>query len=474
MPYLKTYLLVFYLFFFVQFTSFSNSDSTKWKQSTEILNTIKNNESIFPEKEFNILDYGAIADEKTLNTLAINKTIYICSQEGGGVVVIPDGKFLTGAIHLKNNVNLHISKNAELIFSTNPSDYLPVVKTSWEGIDCYNYSPLIYAYNQTNIAITGKGKLNGQANRTNWWKWKGRRDYGWNSGENSQLNANARPLLDTFNKNQTPLEKRVMGKDGYLRPQFIQVYKCKNILLEDFTIENSPFWIIHPIASENITARGLNINSNGPNNDGCNPESCKNVLIEKCTFNTGDDCIALKSGRDEDGREAATPIENVIIRDCLMKNGHGGVVIGSEVSGGVKNIFVENCNMNSPELDRAIRIKTNDNRGGIIEDVFIRNIEVGEVTEAVVKINCSYDPSEGNGDHKPLVRNIYISDIKSQKASYALFFQGIKSYNCIKNIYIKNCIFNGVERKNRIYFVENLQFQNVKVNRKLIDPEKTN
>ena len=444
-----------------------NNKDEVWKEANKIIETIGT--TSFPDQVFNIVDFGAIADEKTLNTLAINQAIKKCSESGGGTVLVPEGEFLTGAIHMEDNVNLKISSGATLMFSTDPKDYLPLVKTSWEGILCYNYSPMIYAIEKNNIAITGKGKLDGMSKNENWWKLKGKKKYGWKEGIACQLDPEGRPLLDQYNEQQTPVEERIMGDGHFLRPHFIQFLDCKNILLENVTIENSPFWIVHPVLCENITVRGLVINSNGPNNDGCDPESCKNVLIEDCLFNTGDDCIALKSGRDEDGRAINKPIENVVIRNCIMKNGHGGVVLGSEISGGCKNIFVENCQMSSPELDRAIRIKTNNNRGGVTENIFIRNIQVGEVKEAVIRINCSYDQREGQGNFIPMVKDVYISDIHSKKAQYALKLEGLKGEKCVQNININNCRFDGVELENSINFVEGLKFNEVFINNKAVE-----
>ena len=440
----------------------SNQEDS-WKQASAILNNII--EPKFPNKIYNITDFGAIGDGITKNTSAINKAIDKCSKKGGGIVLVSKGTFFTGAIHLKSNVNLHIDTTASLIFSTDPADYLPLVRTRWEGDDCYNYSPLIYANGQENIAITGKGTLNGQGSIEHWWLWTGSPRLGWKSGIPSQRDENGRPLLKKYNDNRVPVEQRQMGEGHYLRPQFISFIYCKNVKIEDVTIINSPFWVTHPLLSENVIVRGITVNSLGPNNDGCDPESCKNVLIEKCTFNTGDDCIALKSGRDFDGREANAPIENVIIRDCHMKNGHGGVAMGSEISGGCKNIFVEKCQMNSPELDRAIRIKTNSNRGGVTDGVYVRNVTIGEVGIAAISINCSYHIRvEGEGNYLPLVKNVFISDVTSEKANYALWLQGIEGKNCVENIYIENCVFSGVKNSNDIKYVENLNIKNVKIN----------
>lgn len=428
----------------------SCKEENPWNQAEIILSAIS--EPSFGEKEYSIADFGAIGDSLTLNTDAINKAITTCSENGGGTVIVPAGTFLTGAIHLKSNVNLHLSDSSVLSFSINPQDYLPVVLTRWEGINCYNYSPLIYSIGTENIAITGKGLLQGNGSKTNWWPWSGGKKHGWEEGMNSQHLPYARPMLTTYNKENVPVEDRKMGEGFYLRPQFINFINCKNVLISDLTIENSPFWIIHPTLCENVIVRGVSVNSMGPNNDGCDPESCKNVLIENCMFNTGDDCIAIKSGRDNDGRKADNlPSENIIVRNCEMKNGHGGVVIGSEVSGGARNIFVENCTMDSPMLDRAIRLKTNSNRGGYIENVYVRNVTVGEVSQSVLHINLLYDiKREGTDTLYPTVRNVYMENVTSQKSQYGIFIDGIEGQDCISNIQLKNCNFLGVTDGNSI------------------------
>jgi polygalacturonase len=436
-----------------------------WDFIGEILENIKTPD--FPDNTYNILDFGAVANGETPSGKAINEAINQCSKNGGGTVIVPAGTFYTGPIHMQSNVNLHLNERAVLSFSVNPKDYLPLVYTRWEGIDCYNYSPLIYSNGVQNIAITGKGKLQGNAASDNWWPWKGKTEYGWKEGMPSQLDPYARPALKKYNAERVPAEDRRMGEGYYLRPQFINLINSKNILIEDITIENSPFWVIHPVFCENLTVRGIHINSLGPNNDGCNPESSKNVLIENCYFNTGDDCIALKSGRNADGIEAATPSENIIVRDCHMENGHGGVVIGSEISGGARNIFVEDCLMDSPELDRAIRIKTNSKRSGTIEKMYVRNVKIGEVDEAVLRINCMYGiKKEGADTLYPTVREIYLDSIKCSKSEYGLLVEGIENQNCVYDIYINNSEFNGVEKGNSIKEAKEIHFENLFINGK--------
>ncbi len=242
----------------------------------------------------------------------------------------------------------------------------------------------------------------------------------------------------------------------------IQPYKCKNILIEGVTITNSPMWHIHPVLSSNIIVRNVKVIGPGPNNDGCNPESCKDVLIEGCYFDTGDDCIAIKSGRNNDGRRVNVPSENIVIRRCEMKDGHGGVVIGSEMTGGARNIFAEDCKMDSPNLDRALRIKTNSVRGGIVENVNFRNITVGQVAEAVFKINYYY--GEGDvGKFLPTVRNINVENVTSQKSKYALLINAYERMPA-SDIRIRNCRFDNVEMPNKLIGVKDIVLENVKIN----------
>lgn len=448
-----------------------NNEKSRWAESKIILSNIQDPK--FPDKIYNVVDFGAKGDGVTKNTAAINAAIEKCSNEGGGRVLISNGSFLTGAIHLKSNVDLHIEAGAVLKFSTDPKDYLPLVRTRWEGDDCYNYCPLIFADGQTNFALTGKGVLDGQGSVKNWWPWKGIVRMGYVKGTPSQLDPLCRPLLKKYNDTQVPVEKRQMGEGFYLRPQFINFIHCKNFKIEDVTITNSPFWVIHPLLSENVIVRNVTVNSEGPNNDGCDPESCKNVLIENCTFNTGDDCIALKSGRDFDGRRENAAIENVIVRNCHMRKGHGGVSMGSEISGGCKNIFVENCEMSSPELDRAILIKTNNSRGGTTDGVYVRNVAVGEVRDAILSINCSYHiDTEGQGKFTPTIKNVYLSNVSSKKSTYAIWLDGIKGITCVENITVENCVFNGVKEKNQIRNTGKVTLKNVLINGAVADTAK--
>lgn len=427
----------------------------------------------FADKDFSVLDYGAKADGSTDCLPAIKAAISDCNKAGGGRVLIPSGNyFVKGPIHLLSNVNLHLDDNAVLKFSTDDNDYLPVVLTRFEGVELMNYSPLVYANGQTNIAVTGKGTLDGQADNDHWWNWVGKKSFGWKEGMPKQSDKENEPKLMKMAAENVPVNDRVFGKGHYMRPTMIEVYNCKNILIEGVTITNTPFWIIHPTLSQNITVDGITTNSLGPNNDGCDPESCSDVMIKNCSFTDGDDCIAIKSGRDADGRRVNVPSKNIIVQDCQMKDGHGGVVIGSETSGGVMNVYAQNNVMNSPHLERAIRIKSNACRGGVLKNFYFRNITVGQVHEAVVKINMHYANEKGPDCHYiPTLNGVYVRNVKSQKSEYAIYIEGLDE-KPVSNIHIENCSFQNVKKENFIKDANDLHLEKTTVNGKKVEISK--
>ena len=402
----------------------------------------------FPEKDFLITKYGAkTTNSAAQNQKAINKAIATCSKKGGGRVIVPSGTFVTGAITLLSHVNLVVEKDAVLKFAFEP-DLYPIVPTRWEGIDCRNLSPCVYAYKQTDIAVTGEGTIDGSGANDTWWPWNGNPRFGFKEGMISQRGGSRARLLKNA-EDGVPMDQRIFTKEDGLRPQLINFYLCENILMENLTLLNSPFWVIHPLLSKNITVRGMKIINDGPNGDGCDPESCDGVLIENCFFNTGDDCIAIKSGRNNDGRLWDKPSENIIIRNCEMKNGHGGVVIGSEISGGCRNVYAENNVMDSPELERVVRIKTNTCRGGVIENINARNIKVGVCKESVLKINLDYEPKEiCCRGFVPTVRNVNIENITCEKSKYGVQIIALDSVCNVYDINVKDCHFNGVKDGN--------------------------
>ena len=331
----------------------------QWSGMAEILARIV--PPSFPDREFPITRYGAVGNGTTDCTAAFRKAIEACHQAGGGRVVVPAGVFLTGAIHLLGNVNLHLEKDATIRFSTDPKKFLPVVFTRNECIEVMNYSPFIYALDQTNVAITGEGVLDGQASDSVWCDWKSSSD-----SKNSR----------TWSEQNVPVAQQVFGEGHQLRPCFVEPVRCQNVLIEGVRIVDSPMWVLHPLYSTNVTIRGVTVDTKGPNTDGCDPDSCNGVLIKDCSFSDGDDCIAIKSGRDADGQKINIPCQNLVIQNCTFSDGHGGIALGSETSGGIKNVFAEDCTFDSPDLDSAMRFKTNPARGGYIEDVHIRNCSV--------------------------------------------------------------------------------------------------
>lgn len=425
---------------------------TGWDMAPEILSRIS--PPVFPKRDFPVTGYGAVAGGSKPATRAIARAIEACSKAGGGRVVVPKGKFLTGAVHLRSNVNLHLAAGAVLEFSTDPQDY-PTVLTRYEGVEYMNYSPLIYAYGAQNVAVTGPGTIDGGAGESNWWRWARSPE-----GKGKSPSTPDRNKLFELGASEPLPRNRVFGPGHFLRPNLLQFYYCHNVLVEGVRILRSPMWEIHPVLCSNVTVRGVTIESDGPNNDGCNPESCRDVLIENCTFQTGDDCIAIKSGRNADGRRIGIPSENIIIRKCVMRDGHGGVTIGSEISGGCRNVFVEDCKMDSPRLDRALRIKTNAMRGGTIENIYARNIEVGEVADAVISINFRYEEG-ANGTFPPTVRNVFVENLTSRSSKHALELLGFED-NPIRNLQLTNCTFSGVRDGNRIEFVEGLEKSGVR------------
>lgn len=446
-------------------------ENNPWEKLEEIVKTTV--EPKFKADTLNILDFGALSNVETLNTKAFENAIKKCNQNGGGVVLVPQGKFLTGPIHLEDNVNLHLAEGSEILFSTNPKDY-PIVHTSFEGIELMNYSPLIYAYKKNNIAVTGKGILNGQANESNWWPWKGSTSeghtYGFISGQPSQKDSLNLPVLMDMGQNNVPLEKRVFGENHYLRPNFLEPFECTNVLIKGVKIINAPFWIIHPIKSTNVIVDGVTVESHGPNNDGCDPEYSKNVIIKNCTFNTGDDCIAIKAGRDAEGRRVGISSENIVVQNCKMIDGHGGVVIGSEMSAGVSNVFVEDCEMDSPNLDRAIRIKSNSRRGGVVDGVYVRNVNVGQVKEAVLKINMHYAIyGDQTGEFIPQVKNVLLENITVKNGGkFAILADGQEKAP-IENIIFKNVKIEKVEEAFSLKNVSSIKIINTYINHKKIN-----
>jgi polygalacturonase len=368
------------------------------------------------QQYYNVLKYGAKNDSSKLATIAIAKAIAAASKAGGGTVYFPAGKYLTGAIHLKSNITIFIDAGAELHFSDNFDDYMPMVESRYEGVDVTSFSPLFYAYKAENISIVGRGKINGHGQK--WWKFA-------ESSNAEKAGSKWKKTFDSLNKNILLPDDPKQTNSGFLRPPFIQPMYCKNVLIEGITITNSPFWTVNPEFCENVTVTGVTINNPpSPNTDGINPESCKYVHISNCHISVGDDCITIKSGKDLPGRTRNMAAENYTITNCTMLSGHGGVVIGSEMSGGVKKIVISNCVFDG--TDRGIRIKTTRGRGASVEEVRVDNIVMKNIKQQAFVLDMQYSkaPPEPLSERTPQFKNIHFSNVTAQTKE-AVYINGL-------------------------------------------------
>lgn len=409
---------------------------------------------------YDVTKYGAKKDSSAKATAAIKKAIDAAVKAGGGTVYFPAGKYLTGPIHLKSNITILIDAGAELHFSDNFDDYLPMVQSRYEGVDVFSFSPLFYAYGAENIAITGRGKINGHGKK--WW------DYALTFPKDQLPRNKWQKIFDSLNKNiLLPDDPRQM-KIGFLRPPFIQPLYCKNVLIEGITITNSPFWTVTPEFCENVTIKGLTIdNPKSPNTDGINPSSCRYVHISDCHISVGDDCITIKSGKDLPGRTKATPAENYTITNCTMLSGHGGVVIGSEMSGDVKKIVISNCVFDG--TDRGIRIKTTRGRGGVVEDIRVDNIVMKNIKQQAIVLDMQYTKAaaEPLSERTPQFRNIRFSNITAY-TKQAMYINGLDEMP-VSEISLNDIVFEaetGIVIKN----AQDIQLHNVRVNTKTGSP----
>lgn len=403
---------------------------------------------------YNVTKYGARGDRSKPATEAIAKAMADAVKAGGGTIYFPAGDYLTGPIHLKSNITLFIDAGATLYFSDNFDDYLPMVPSRWEGNDVINFSPLIYAYEAENIAIVGRGVIDGQGPK--WW------DYFYKVYKDKTLRSKWQEEFARQNTKSILPDDPTLMERGFLRPPFIQPMYCKNVRIEGITIRNSPFWTVNPEFCENVTITGVTINNPpSPNTDGINPESCKYVHISDCHISVGDDCITIKSGRDKAGRAQAAPAENYTITNCTMLSGHGGVVIGSEMSGGVKKITISNCVFDG--TDRGIRIKTTRGRGGVVEDIRVDNIIMKDIRREAIVLNMFYQKSDPEpvSERTPQFRNIHFSNITAH-AKQALRIIGVDEMP-VKNVTFQDIQFEaetGIEMRE----ADHIAFHNVSIN----------
>lgn len=408
-----------------------------------------------PDRSVNIRDFGAQTmgnkeADSFKNTDAIHRAIEAASKAGGGKVIIPKGKWLTGPIHLMSNINLHLEKGAEVVFSTNRDDYLPVVLQRHEGVEALNYSPLIYAYKLENIAITGEGVFNGQGKP--WWDW---------------FEEHGAPPRATAAK--LPLSRRHFGKSAGMegmRPGFMVLWESKNILVEGITLNDTPFWNVHLVYSENVIVRDIRVNSlESPNGDGIVVDSSKNVLLEYNHLETGDDAVVIKSGMNEDGLQINIPTENVVVRHFKainVRTGSGGVVFGSETSGGIRNVYVHNGFFDG--ADRGIRFKTERGRGNTIENIYVRDIEMKNITFEAINVNTFYTGPGAMGP-SPAVRNIFIRNVAVDKVPTGISFIGLPE-KWLENINLENITIKNADVGARFNRVKDLNLKNVNISSK--------
>jgi polygalacturonase len=332
-------------------------------------------------RRFTITDFGADPASQQKTSQAISQAIAAAHAAGSGVVVIPPGIWPTAKIPLKSNVNLHVSKGATLLFSERPDDYLPAVPSSWEGLECFNYSPLVYAFDCENVAITGEGKL--QAKLDIWKVWYLR----------PKPHMDALVALYHQAAQGVPVSARQMTSGAAnLRPQFIQFNRCRHVLVQDISIEDSPFWVLHPLLCKDVVVRRVKIRAHGHNNDGVDPEMTQNMLIEDCVFDQGDDAISVKSGRDQDAWRLAVPSRNIVMRNCRIKNGHQLMAIGSELSAGIENVYVDNCHFDHADsraasnITNLLYVKTNERRGGYVRHIYMNNVSATRIAGGVLSV----------------------------------------------------------------------------------------
>jgi hypothetical protein len=402
----------------------------------------------FNKAVYNITSYGAVADGQTDTKPILDKVIEMCSTSGGGQVLIPKGVyFVAGPIVLKSHVNLHFEDGAEIIFSADEKKYLPAVLTFWEGTELYNYSPLFYAYQCSDIAITGNGTINGSASK-NFATWRPQ-----GSAEQNTLRQ--------MGIDGTPVYKRVFGEGYHLPPDMIQFFGCKNVLIDGITIMDSPYWVIHPVLCNNVTVQNVTINSRNLNNDGCDPEACTNVLIQGCNFNVGDDGVAIKAGRDQDGWRIGQPTENVIVRNCLFNSKTNGLCIGSEMSAGVRNVYMYNVKIT--KCLSAIYFKSNLDRGGFIEDIHVNNVFCDSARSAFIRFENNYHGSRG-GQYPTLFNNFTIRDVSCKySGEVGIYAVGVKDHP-LENIALKGVTVLSTPQAQIIDNIQNLTYDHVVIN----------
>lgn len=438
-------LLVCALFFFGVPLAIAKQPSD-WNLAKEIVEGIQL--PAIPDREFSILQYGAVADSDARP--AIHKAIQAASQAGGGRVVIPRGEWMShGPVVLRSKIELHLAEGAVLKFSPKPSDYLPVVKTRWEGTELYTYSPLIYAAGVEDVAITGSGIIDGNADSV---------FKQWHPKQNADMQR-----LRKMGAGGVPVEERIFGEGTFLRPPLVQFFGAKRVLLKDFTALNSPFWVNHLVYTDHATVQGIRVDSHFFNNDGIDIESSSNVLVEESWFRTGDDSVVVKSGRDLDGRSIGVPSRRIVVRNNDM-GGEDGIALGSEMSGGISDVFFTDNLLR--EGISAFRFKANLDRGGLVENIHLRNLQV-ESFENLFWFQLNY-PGELGGFFPSTYRGIVFENIQVNQVGTFLEVHAPDAAP-LKDVVFREIHVEQVETPLVIENAVNLEFDEVKLGDQRID-----
>jgi polygalacturonase len=426
----------------------------QWRQLPQILARIV--PPTFPPRVFDITAYGANGDGRTKNTALINtaafrEAIEACNRAGGGRVHVPAGTYLTGGIRMLSGVELHIAEGATIKFSNDPKDFLPLVLVRWEGTVCYNYQAFIYAYHQRDMAITGTGTIDGDAPNGPW--------PGWGAGST--------PELRKMGEDNVPVEQRIMGEGKRMRPNMIQFVSCQNLLFEGVLLANPAMWTLHPVFCTNVTVRNITVYSTNSQGDGVDLDSTTYAHVINSRFDTNDDCVVLKSGRDADGRRIGIPTSNVVVERCKFSGRWGGITIGSEMSGGVHTVFTRDCEINAPDfpgrypIKHALYLKTNKDRGGYVRDIHLRNIKGRNVEREIMFISTYYNGG-GTGSNYPAVSDLTLDGITIAGGRKAVHVEGFPESH-IRDVTVSNGDFTAIAEPNTIVNADNVVLRNVRI-----------
>lgn len=422
-------------------------------------------EPAIPDRSVSAASLGIMPDTGENLTGKIQNAIDTLSAHGGGRLSLSAGRYRCGALCLKDGVELRLESPDTILqfINTEIEENYPLVYSHWEASPCYNYSALLYANGAHDIAVTGQGVLDGGADQDHWWDWHHQVEETWSENK-TDLQLSDRMALRRMNMEAAPVPERRFGPGHYLRPNFVQFLRCERVLIQGVTFRNSPMWQLNPVFCRSVIVDGVTLSSHGSNNDGCDPESCDGVWIKNCRFDTGDDCISLKSGRDRDGQAANTPCENILIENNNFMDGHGGIALGSEMSGGIRRVLATENHFSSPNLTYALRLKTNARRGGFVEQVMLCDSVMDAVHGAAVHGTMLYEDGR-NGDSLPVFRDITIENIEAHGGDYGIFLEAFPEVP-ITGLALRNIRIDGAAKGIRSMNWQNPVIENVVINGK--------